>query len=405
MARNLALLCALVTTACAGRPPAEEPPVVDAESPAPPSTLRVATFNAALNRGAAGALGAELSAGSAQARAVAEVIQRAAPEVLLLQEFDYDPAALDTFCEHYLAVSQNGAPPLSYAHRYAVPSNTGEPTGLDLDGNGEVGGPGDAHGFGLFPGQYAFAVLSRHPIDRDAIRTLRTLRWSSMPGARAPTTPDSGAPFYSPEAWAALRLSSKNHVDVPIAIAGRTLHLIAAHPTPPVFDGPEDRNGRRNADEIRLLADYLDPARSGWIVDDDGRSGGLAADTPFVVAGDLNADPVDGDSTDGAIAQLLDHPRVHPAVARGALVPTSEGGRANGPQPDQRGDPAHDTAGWGLRVDYVLPSAELEVIASGVFWPTADDPHGALVARVDDRDASSDHRLVWVDLRWPPSAD
>ncbi len=416
--RPLICAAAFALLACAGRPSAEEPPVTpDAAPPeaspdagpdaaAPPArTVRVATFNAALNRPEAGALAAELTAGSAQARAVAEIIQRAAPDVLLLQEFDHDPAALDHFRAAYLAVSQSGADPIDYPYVFAPPSNTGEPSGLDLDGDGEVGGPGDAHGFGQFPGQYAFAILSRFPIDEAAVRTLQTLRWAAMPDARVPTLPESGAPFYPEAGWQALRLSSKNHVDVPIRVDGRVLHLVAAHPTPPVFDGPEDRNGRRNADEIRLLADYIDPDRSGWIVDDAGQSGGLAAGASFVVAGDLNADPVDGDSTDRAAAQLLEHPLIHAGAARGEQVPRSEGGRANGPQPDQAGDPAHDTAGWGLRVDYVLPSADLEVIASGVWWPAADDPHAGLVARVDEQDVSSDHRLVWIDLRWPAASN
>ena len=49
--------------------------------------------------------------------------------------------------------------------------------------------------------------------------------------------------------------------------------LLVAHPTPPVFDGPEDRNGRRNFDEIPLLGDYV-TGRSGYIYDDDGGRGG-----------------------------------------------------------------------------------------------------------------------------------
>ncbi|MEZ4437421.1 MAG: endonuclease/exonuclease/phosphatase family protein, partial [bacterium] len=288
-----------------------------------------------------------------------------------------------------------------YPHALAFAANTGEPSGLDLDRDGRTDGPGDAWGFGAFPGQYAFAILSRHPIDAAAIRSFRLLRWSAMPGARAPVDPESGAPWYAPEVWSALRLSSKNHVDVPISVAGKPLHLLVAHPTPPVFDGPEDRNGRRNADEIRLWADYLDPARAGWITDDAGRVGGLDPGASFVIAGDLNADPVDGDSADGAIAQLLDHPRIHREAARGALVPRSEGGKLAGRAPEHRGDPAHDTAGWGLRVDYVLPSADLQVIASGVFWPGPDDPAAALVDRQGERDPSSDHRLVWLDLRLP----
>lgn len=402
---------ALALAACSARPAEEEAPVPDAAvsdaavpDAAPPAAapvLRVATFNAALNRAEAGALRAELEAGSAQARAVAEIVQRTAPDVLVLQEFDFDPAALELFRTRYLAVPQGEGAAIDYPHALAFASNTGEPSGLDLDRDGRADGPGDAWGFGAFPGQYAFAILSRHPIDAAAIRSFRLLRWSAMPGARAPVDPESGAPWYAPAVWSALRLSSKNHVDVPISVAGEPLHLLVAHPTPPVFDGPEDRNGRRNADEIRLWADYLDPARAGWITDDAGRAGGLDPGAAFVIAGDLNADPVDGDSADGAIAQLLDHPRVHREAARGARVPRSEGGKLAGRAPEHRGDPAHDTAGWGLRVDYVLPSADLEVIASGVFWPGPDDPAAALVDRQGEREVSSDHRLVWLDLRLP----
>lgn len=411
MPRLPLITLALALAACSARPAEEDPPVPDAPAPdaaapdaappAPAPVVRVATFNAALNRATAGALRAELEAGSAQARAVAEIIQRAAPDVLVLQEFDHDPEALDLFRARYLAVSQGEQTPIDYPHALAIPSNTGEPSGLDLDRDGQTGGPGDAWGFGAFPGQYAFAILSRHPIDAAALRSFRLLPWSAMPGARAPVDPQTPAPFYPPAVWSALRLSSKNHVDVPITIAGKPLHLLVAHPTPPVFDGPEDRNGRRNADEIRLWADYLDPARAGWITDDAGRTGGLDPAAAFVIAGDLNADPIDGDSTDDAIAQLLDHPRVHPAAARGALVPQSEGGKLAGRAPEHRGDPAHDTAGWGLRVDYVLPAADLEVIASGVFWPGPDAPAAALVGRDGERDVSSDHRLVWLDLRLP----
>ena len=40
-------------------------------------------------------------------------------------------------------------------------------------------------------------------------------------------------------------------------VKGKTFHLLASHPTPPVFDGDEDRNGKRNHDEVRLIADYI----------------------------------------------------------------------------------------------------------------------------------------------------
>jgi hypothetical protein len=46
-----------------------------------------------------------------------------------------------------------------------------------------------------------------------------------------------------PEELEVFRLSSKSHWDVPIVIGRKTVHFLVSHPTPPVFDGPEDRNG------------------------------------------------------------------------------------------------------------------------------------------------------------------
>ena len=82
-----------------------------------------------------------------------------------------------------------------------------------------------------------------------------------MPGALLPDDPATPAPadWYSPEELAVFRLSSKSHWDLPIDIDGRTVHFLVSHPTPPVFDGPEDRNGTRNFDEIRFWADYVTP--------------------------------------------------------------------------------------------------------------------------------------------------
>ncbi|NNC93595.1 MAG: CHRD domain-containing protein, partial [Acidimicrobiia bacterium] len=66
-------------------------------------------------------------------------------------------------------------------------------------------------------------------------------------------------------------------------------------------------------------------------------------------------------------------------------------------------DPAFDTADFNdnpapgnLRADYVLPSANLDIADSGVFWPESTDPLFSLVGTFPF--PSSDHRLVWVDL-------
>src|SRR5699024_9204094 len=136
--------------------------------------------------------------------------------------------------------------PAFYPYSFSAPVNTGVPSELDLDRDGTVGGPDDAWGFGEFPGQYGMVVLSRHPIRADQVRTFQDRRWADMPRNLLPTD------FYGPEISPQLRLSSKSHWDVPVQIGSTVLHVLAAHPTPPSFDGPEKRNQRRNHDEIRL---------------------------------------------------------------------------------------------------------------------------------------------------------
>lgn len=332
------------------------------------------------------------------------MIRRVRPDLLLVNEFDYDPAGASSrlFARHYLESGDGGgAPPLRLPHRFTAPVNTGLPSGADLDHDGRAGaGPGDALGFGAFPGQYGMVVYSRFPLDARRTRTFQRLRWASLPGAAWPPG------WYAADVQAWLPLSSKSHWDVVARLpGGRTLHLLASHPTPPVFDGPEDRNGRRNHDEIRLWAEYLRPVGAAWIVDDQGRRGGLADGEAFVVLGDLNADPVDGGSYEGAVRQLLDHPRIDASMAPASAGAASAAARQRGANERQRGDPRTDTADFGdagagaggnLRADYVLPSRGLATCNAGVFWPTPEEPEFAWVN--DDTAASSDHRLVWADL-------
>jgi hypothetical protein len=372
------------------------------------SPVRVATFNASLNRNVEGQLIADLStAGNAQAGAVAEVIQRVRPDVLLINEFDYDAQATAArlFQDNYLSVGRNGADPIRYRYRYSAPSNTGIPSGLDLDNSGTVGGPNDAFGFGAFPGQFGMQIYSRYPIARRFVRTFQNFRWADMPGARLPDDPATAASadYFSPAELQAVRLSSKSHWDVPILARGKVVHLLASHPTPPVFDGPEDRNGRRNADEIRFWSDYIHPRRSRYIYDDDGQRGGLARGARFVIAGDQNSDPLDGDSLPGSIQQLLDDPRVDARLrprSEGAVEQSALQGAANA---THRSDPAFDTADFAdsapgnIRADYVLPSRRgLRAVDGFVFWPPSTDPLFRLVGVFPF--PTSDHRLVALDV-------
>lgn len=382
-----------------GTPPASRDPM-------PTTTLRLASFNTSLYDETTGGLIARLQAGDDKAGKIAAVLQRVRPDIVLLNEFDHDHAhrAADLFQQRYLQVPQpGGGEALVYPYRYLAPVNTGIPSGMDLDGDGQTGGNGrergnDAWGYGLHPGQYGMLLLSKYPIDGNAVRTFQHLKWSAMPGARQPRDPTTGAAWYPPAVWSQLRLSSKSHWDVPVRTPSGTLHVLAAHPTPPVFDGPENRNGARNADEIRLWHDYISDGAHPWLCDDAGRCGGLAGDARFMILGDLNNDPADGDGDHGAIRELLEHPR----VARMA-TPRSEGAvvaAARYPGIARHSAPAHATGDYGarvgtLRLDYVLPSVGMAVERSGVFWPRKGEPGAELID-------ASDHRLVWVDVTLAP---
>jgi Endonuclease/Exonuclease/phosphatase family len=382
----------------------------------PQADVRFATFNASLNRSAAGQLVGHLSTTTnVQARNAAETLQRVRPDVVLINEFDYDAAgdALRLFQDNYLSVSQNGAAPIHYPHRYAAESNTGIPTGLDVDNSGAVGGGNDAYGFGAYPGQFGMAVYSMYPIDPTGIRTFQTFLWRDMPGAKLPDDPRTPAPadWYKPAVLDVFRLSSKSHWDLPVVIGGKAVHFLTSHPTPPVFDDPPfypagvDFNGRRNFDEIRLWADYISPAKSGYIYDDGGGTGGLKPGSLFVIAGDQNSDPLDGDSIPGSIQQLLEHPLVNTKLTPSSPGAVEQNALQGGANLAHRSDPQFDTADFAdtapgnLRADYVLPRKSMQLVGAGVFWPLAADPLFRLVGTFPF--PTSDHRLVWIDATVP----
>lgn len=310
-----------------------------------------------------------MRAGDAQVSGIVAALLSAHPDVVLLNEIDAD--AVEAF-----AASIPGQP---YAHRFVPPSNTGVPTGVDLDRDGKATGAGDARGFGKYPGQYGMALLSRYPIeDTDCFGDVL---WASLPWATLPDDPSTAAPadYYGPQARAALPLSSKNHCDVTIRSPLGRVHLLVSHPTPPAFDGPEDRNGHRNRDEILFWVHHIDT---------------LPPAEHFVVLGDLNADPVDGDAPQG-IAALLAHPRVQDPkpTSAGAAAASRDQKQANALH---RGEARLDTADFSdktvgnLRVDYVLPSRTLRVLSAAVQWPATVEP----TARAEP----SDHHLVWVEV-------
>ncbi|NJK36057.1 MAG: phytase [Oscillatoriales cyanobacterium SM2_2_1] len=414
------------------------------------TNVRFAQFNASLNRNALGQLVNDLTNPAIpdargfgvnrdqalriqQARNVAEIVQRVNPDVLLVNEFDFDPAAVDLLRTNFLQVGQNGAAPVTYNFSFIAPSNTGVASGFDLDNNGVavttltngIGDPGygnDAFGFGNFPGQFGMLLLSKFPIVNTAEikpRTFQNFLWKDMPDNLLTSDPTVDDPttavienlngFYSPEEINILRLSSKNHWDIPIDVNGEIVHLLLSHPTPPVFDGPEDRNGKRNSDEIRFWVDYTnpDPEVSAYIYDDTNTFGGIGPNASFVIMGDQNADPFDGDSFRFA-ARQFNVPQINTSTVPTSLGGVQQAGLQGGANSTQRGNPAFDTADFAdttpgnLRADYLLPSSDLAVTDSRVFWPESTSPQFPLVgtfnATLPGGYPSSDHRLIWADV-------
>ncbi len=339
--------------------------------------LRVATYDVGLSRDGPGLLLHDLRGEpEPEVAAVIAVIQAARPDVLFLNQFDHDlrGEALAAF-RHLLGAGAKG---IDYPYWFDAPVNAGVQAGLDLDGDGQTMGWDDALGWGKFPGDGGMAILSRYPIDAEAARTFRALPWGGRPG---------GVPS-GPADLAVAPLSSRSHWEVPVILpGGARLRLLAANPTPPLY-GVGRVNALRNDAEIALWADYLDgePLR-----DDQGRVA-PAGPGPLVVLGNLNSDPVDGAGLGDALRRLLAHPRLRdpqPESAGGEMAAT----------PGQRGAPELDTAAWAgpgnLRTDYALPSRDLELIGSGVFWPAPGAPLAEAVA------AGPAHRLVWIDIAAP----
>ena len=127
--------------------------------------LRIATFNVALSAQQPNGLKQRLrSTSDLQLQNIAAILQKIRPSIVLLNEFDFDESgeSVGLLQSNYLQRPQHELKPISYPYVYVAPSNTGIPSGFDLDRDGKLDSPGDALGFGNFPGQYAFVLLSQY---------------------------------------------------------------------------------------------------------------------------------------------------------------------------------------------------------------------------------------------------
>jgi hypothetical protein len=320
-------------------------------------------FHTGLSRAGPGLLLRDIVGGDdPQILATLEIIHATDADILLLLDMDYDAghAALSTFRD---ALDETSS---GYPHHFTAAPNVGQPTGADLDGDGRTYRARDAHGYGLFSGDGGMAILSRFPIG--AVRDFTRMPWISLPENVAERVTPVGA-------IQSLRLHSVAAWDLEVLTPAGPLHILASHASAPVFDGPEDRNGLRNADELLFWQRYLDgwsPARPAFAAE------------RFVVMGTFNVDPNRGEGRIDGIGALLTHSRLQDPEPRGA-------------------DGRLATADWNepvpgdLRVDYILPDRGVTVLASGVLWPGETPIWGVSASQAA---AASDHRLVWVDIGW-----
>ena len=298
--------------------------------------LRIAFWNVELTRKGPGLLLRDITrGGDAGIDAVLRGIDGLNADILVLGGIDFDAGGLAL-----AALNERLARP--FAHVQPLRPNTGLPSGFDLDGNGRRDEARDAIGFGTFPGQGGMALLSSLPIETGASRDFNAFLWADLPGTLRPAgMPDS------------LPLSTTGHHDSAVVLPdGRMLHLLTWHATTPAFDGPEDRNGRRNHDETAFWSSLL--------------AGALPfppPKPPFILIGQANSDPEKGDGLPAAIRALLAHPALQDPLP---LADTVDYGGTIGP----------------LRVSYILPSSDLTVTGSG---------RGAAIG--DRR-----HRPIWVKL-------
>ena len=334
-------------------------------------------MNAALERNGPGLLLRDILREDEQVTAFAKVVAQVSPDILVLQGVDYDHGLVALKALRDVIDRADGP---HYPHIFSARPNTGMATGLDMDGDGRLGRSRDKQGFGRFAGQAGMAILSRWPLNRDGFQDYSDMKWMDLPSAMLPKA--MGAPFPSTKALRAQRLSSVGHWVMPVNLPdSKTLTLMTFHATPPVFDGPEDRNGRRNHDEILFWLRFLDGEF------------GSAPNRRFVLLGDANLDPTDGEGRKSAIARLLsDHRLQDPRPKRPA--PTVQG-------PGHTGNAALDTVAWPedgpghLRVQYILPSSDIQVEDAGVHWP----PNGA--PGFEDAAIAGPHHMIWADITLP----
>ncbi|MFC0582109.1 endonuclease/exonuclease/phosphatase family protein [Micrococcoides hystricis] len=351
-------------------------------------SVRMATINAQLVASEEGELIAQLENGEDErAKRLAATLQTQRPKVVALTGFDYDEAeeALKLFQERYLAEPQDSTDPIQYRYTFVAPVNAGVDSGSDLNHDGTVGGPEDAFGHGKFPGQGGMVLLSQLPIKESQIRTFTKFKWEDMPNNHLSETK-----FTSIERKV-MPLMSRSLWEIPVVSGRDTISLVVTHFSVAQDLGEEQAEQGRRLDQLQFLDDFLSGGdQADYIVDDEGRSGGIASNRQYVVLGQLNADPTDDKSQ-------RDFLRQHAAPGQF----TSEGAntffRSSSDYNSTAITDLRPQKTQGERLNYVLAKrGTTSVVDAGVFWPNPAAEEAVFLPEPDA--AGITYRLVWADL-------
>lgn len=297
------VLAGAVVPAHAGVEPAQHFEAVRAAALDPGAVraydVSVATLNAGLTSDSDGQTLSDLQGGGdPQAKQLAKAVAQERPDILVLTGIDVDPegATVETLRDEYLG-GAGATGSSAYRYVYAPATNAGVDSGADLDGDGTIGGAGDALGTGDFPGQNSMAVLSVYPIDRKAARTFSKLTWAAVPDNHLdqsdfPEAAQKDIPLFSTSLW-----------DVPIDVNGGTLHVVATSLSPTTGTGAQTA---RNRDQVQWLNDYVTGETSlSEVEDDQGRPGPLSQENSAVIAGDLGVDASSSSTASKTVTSLL----------------------------------------------------------------------------------------------------
>ena len=286
-----------------------------------------------------------------QVMVAAKIIKRFTPDVLSINEMQADTAAPRAFIENFL---KKGEAPVDYPFSYIGETNSGVRTGLPQ--------PFDYKGYGSFKGQYGIACLSKFRMDFEAIKNYKDVPWGAMP---LNYCGEMGCPEDFP-------LWSTAFLDIPVDINGTVVHFLLLHPTVPLRNY---MNLRRNADQLRFLERYISGQDAPGVP-------ALKNDAPFVIMGDLNADPEEGLGTCEVIRKFLNNGNI---TGNGQAQKTFlEGGGAGWPSFDRPGL-------LEARLDYILPSKRHFVLKEFHVFRPKGTPWWPVARR------ASDHFFIYAD--------